>query len=408
MSTATCSSEIETCPPTQVAARLGHVVILTNYIPPHALPFYSAFSERCEKLTMLLSTQMESNRHWQADWGGLDVQVQKTLTIKRPWRHPVGFEESLEIHFPRDTIRRIKQLRPDVIISEQFGYRSLMASLYRTCFRRVPLAYWVCLSEHTEQGRGVSRRMLRKWLVSRADAIGVNGRSGERYLHHLGMPQDRTCVVPYTAVTNVFDRLPATRTPEAAHRLLYSGQLIELKGLPAFVKTLARWATDHPDRRIEFNLVGSGPQQEAIASVPRPANLELNLLGQRDFAELAQIYGEHGILVSPTLSDEWGMVVNEAMAAGMPVLGSVFGQAGLELIDDGENGWQFRPDDSDDVYRAIDRALTTTPERLNDMRQAARQRVAHITPSYAAEQLAKLSGLAIAHAYRNKQSAAGE
>ena len=51
-----------------------------------------------------------------------------------------------------------------------------------------------------------------------------------------------------------------------------------------------------------------------------------------------------GVLVFPTLADEWGLVVNEALAAGVPVLGSLYSQAVEELVRDGENGWTFRPD----------------------------------------------------------------
>jgi glycosyltransferase involved in cell wall biosynthesis len=365
----------------------GHLVVLTNYIPPHARPLFDALNLRCEKLTILISTEMEGNRHWRPDWGSLDVRRQNTWTFKRPWRHPQGFEESLEIHIPRDTIGWLKRLQPDAIVSEQFGCRSLLSGLYKTFRRRVPLVYLVSLSEHTEQGRGLMRRVLRKWLARKADCVGVNGSSGERYLHELGVPRDRTSIVPYTMVPGVFDQVRPTRPPESAHRLLYSGQFIELKGLVQFTTALSRWAAEHPHRRVEFNLVGYGPERQAIADVETPTNLSLRFLGKRSFHELGEVYGQHGVLVLPTLSDEWGMVVNEAMTAGMPVLGSRYSQAVTELCVEGETGWTFRPDHDDELVDAIDATLNTSVDRLNEMRSACREKVAPITPEYAAEQL---------------------
>ena len=62
-------------------------------------------------------------------------------------------------------------------------------------------------------------------------------------------------------------------------------------------------------------------------------------------------------MLFPTLSDTWGLVVNEAMAMGLPVLGSVKSQAVTELIEDGVSGWWFDPTSPQDLERAVDRAL---------------------------------------------------
>jgi glycosyltransferase involved in cell wall biosynthesis len=103
------------------------------------------------------------------------------------------------------------------------------------------------------------------------------------------------------------------------------------------------------------------------------------------YDQLPQFYGMAGILAFPTLADEWGMVVNEALASGLPVLGSLHSQAVSELVKDGENGWTFLADRPDESYKAIESALTISSERLMAMRWAARKSVEHITPEFAAE-----------------------
>jgi glycosyltransferase involved in cell wall biosynthesis len=288
---------------------------------------------------------------------------------------------------PWNTIGVLKQLRPDVIISGELGFRSVFSAMYTTLVRRTPLVLFAGLSEHTEQGRGRLRRSLRKWLVKRADCVAVNGASGGRYIERLGFDPRRICRVHYPTLPGVFDQLPTERDVHQAHRLLFVGQLIERKGVLPFTEALARWAARHPDRNVEFTLAGYGPLQAALESLDRPDNLSLHVLGQCNYEQIAECYASAGIFAFPSLADDWGMAVNEAMAAGLPVLGSIYSQAAEEMCVAGDTGWPFRADDVKDMERAIDAALSTPPDKLHQMRIAARARVAQMTPAAAADDL---------------------
>ncbi|HEX5446097.1 MAG TPA: glycosyltransferase [Pirellulales bacterium] len=378
----------------------GHVVLLTNFIPPYRVPVYAELARRVERLTILLSTPMESNRKWTPDWGQLDVRLQRTMTVQRPWRHATGFCDTLQVHLPYDTLGQLRLLRPDVIVSAELGFRSALSSLYSSMVRRTPLVLWATLSDHTEQGRGLGRHWLRRWLLPRAEAVVVNGESGARYVERYGVDRGRTFRVPYVALPGLFERLPATRPLKTAHRLLYVGQLIERKGLLPYVNVLTRWAADHPQREVAFDLAGSGPVEDELRQRTTPPNLQLRFLGERSYDQLADAYAAAGIFVFPTLADEWGLVVNEAMAAGLPVLGSRYSQAVEELCrhslgegmccrraEGASTGWTFRPDAPDEMYAAIDRALSASVEELNAMRVAARGAVARLTPEHAVDGL---------------------
>jgi glycosyltransferase involved in cell wall biosynthesis len=377
-----------TRPTKSPAAKLPtHVVLLTNFIPPYRLPVYSELADRVEKLTILLSTPMEPNRSWQAQWGSLDVRLQRTWTVRRRWRHAAGFTDTLHVHVPVDTLGQLKALRPDVIISAELGSRSLLSTAYASRGPKTPIVLWLTLSDHTEQGRGRLRHVLRRWLLARADAVVVNGASGARYVERFGFDRGSIFRVPYTALPDLFEQIPAARAEEKAHRLLYVGQLIERKGLGPFITALADWASSNPQRDVSFDLVGSGPLREELESIPLPGNLSLHFLGERSYEALGQVYAEAGIFAFPTLADEWGLVVNEAMSAGLPVLGSVYSQAVEELCRDGINGWTFRPDSRRDMVGALNRALSTSAERLDAMRARARADVAYLTPRHAVDRL---------------------
>jgi len=361
------------------------VVLLTNFIPPYRLPLYKAVAARVPELQVLISTPMEANRNWQPNWEGLNVTVQRNLTLNRTWRHPHGFSEPIYIHIPYDTIGLLYRHRPDVIISGEMGLRTIQSLIYRKLNPKSRLIMWATVSEYSEQGRGKLREILRRWLLPQVDAMLVNGKSGSRYVRKFGVPEEKIFLAPYTTEISPFLEVPLAREEKQAYRLLYVGQLVERKGVEPFLATLREWGSHHPDRRLEFWLLGDGPMRKTIEEFSLPSNVSLRLLGSVPYTELPQFYRQAGIFVFPTLADEWGLVVNEAMAAGLPVLGSLYSQSVEELVREGDTGWTFRPDRLDEMLAALERAVDTPIEVLNQMRENARKGSRDITPELVAD-----------------------
>ena len=363
------------------------VALLTNFIPPYRLPLYKALAALVDDLQVFISTPTESNRPWIPEWEGLNVTVQDNITLRPTWRHPHGFSESLHVHVPYNTLSLLKRYQPDVVISVELGLRTLQAVLYRKWNPKNRIIVWALYSESTEQGRGRLREWLRRWLLPQIDAVVVNGESGARYIRSFGIPSEKIFFAPYTTQISTFDCVSLPRTPSQVYRLLYVGQLVERKGVVPFLSTLSRWAEAHPERSLEFWLVGDGPLRTNLEQLVLPPNISLRFLGNVAYKDLSQIYAQAGILVFPTLADEWGLVVNEAMATGLPVLGSIYSQAVEELVVDGVTGWTFHPDQVDEMYMALDRALSTPIEELDRMRATERDRIQHLTPEFVAERL---------------------
>ncbi|WP_354635120.1 glycosyltransferase family 4 protein [Planktothricoides raciborskii] len=360
------------------------VVLLTNFIPPYRLPLYQAIGDRVPEFQVLISTPMEPNRSWQPNWDGLNVTVQKNLTLQRKWRHPHGFSEDLYVHIPYDTLWLLHQKQPDIIISGEMGFRTLQAAIYHKFNPKSRLILWATVSEYSEQGRGKLREILRRWLVPQADAVLVNGQSGARYVRQFGIKDEQIFPAPYTTDITPFLSVPLAKDADQAYRLLYVGQLVERKGIEPFLSALTRWCQAHLDRKIEFWLVGDGPLRNTLEGLSMPNNLSLRFLGNVAYDQLADIYYSCGIFVFPTLADEWGLVTNEAMAAGLPVLGSLYSQSVEELVTEGETGWTFRPDRRE-MEAAIERVLTTPLNVLEQMRSAGRDRIRNLTPQFVAD-----------------------
>jgi hypothetical protein len=88
------------------------IALLTNFIPPYRIPVFQEIAGRVASFRVLVSTLMEANRHWAVDFGRLEVVVQRNLTLRRTWRHPSGFEETVYLHFPWDTLWQLLATGP--------------------------------------------------------------------------------------------------------------------------------------------------------------------------------------------------------------------------------------------------------------------------------------------------------
>jgi glycosyltransferase involved in cell wall biosynthesis len=331
---------------------------------------------------------MESNRRWRTDWGALKVIVQRTLSVPSRGRDGNGFHEDKEIHIPYDTLPQLAGFRPDAIVAAEFGMRTMQAALYKCFAPRTRLIVWATISEITERYRGPLRRLIRQAILTVTDGVLVNGRSGARYLESLGYAPEKIHLVPQATDNSLFAG-PATRPADPVRKLLYAGQLIERKGLVYLHEQLIRWCGLHPDRKIVWTLVGTGPLRETILGWERPENYGLELLEEVPFRDLAELYRRADLFALPTLADEWGLVVNEAMIAGLPVLGSVYSQAVEDLVTDGLDGWTFRPDHPEEVFGALDRALSCNAEELDTMRAHA---IATVKPLDAEDMKSRIVG----------------
>jgi glycosyltransferase involved in cell wall biosynthesis len=355
------------------------IVTLTHYLPPYIARVLYYTSQQVRDLRVLLSIEQEPNRLFGNTWDGLAVSVQKSFMLRRPWKHDAGFSDELYLHFPYDTISQLRRNNPDIVFSFELGFRSLTSALYCKLHRK-KLILCVCVSEHTEKGRGIARNLLRRVLLRAADAITFNGPSCRNYLKKFGTAEKKLFHFPYACSDLFRYEGPIARTQVANRRLLCIGQLTERKGVLPMLQSLKQYCESRPDQNVEIDFVGNGILEQALRDVALPSNLHMRLLGHLEYREISRVMEQSGILVFPTLADEWGLVVNEAMQAGMPVIGSIYGQASTTLIREGKNGWLYCPDKADELAQKLDCMFSLEDPKLLAMRVAAGETVQDITP----------------------------
>jgi len=171
--------------------------LLKNFVPPYNLPVFRELQAKVREFRVFISTPMESDRRWEPEWGGLAVTVQRTVTVSRRDEHPHGFSQRTPLHIPYDTLWRLRRMSPDVVIAGELGSRTLQAMVYRRWLSpQTKLIIWATLSEITELARGPVSRLLRAYMLPRADAVLVNGMSGLRYVSSFAVPERLILTVP--------------------------------------------------------------------------------------------------------------------------------------------------------------------------------------------------------------------
>ena len=375
-----------------------HVVFLVNFVAPNLIAVMKELAARVGRLTILSSVEMESNRDWKADWQGLEVVVQNTWTITRKPVHPSGYQEINYIHIPLDTFGQLRRLKPDVIVSLEMGARSLWSSLHcRFLNRKTQHVLAVYASERSEAGRGPARQWLRRRLLGKANVITSNGPSCTRLLESYGAETEK--IFPWNYAADPRKRFTGDvlgRHEPLQMKLLTVGQLSERKGIARAAEQLADWASQNAQVDVRWNLVGSGPLEGEINSMTRPDNLSVVTHGHQSPQQIIEHYRDNDFLLFPTMADEWGLVVDEALHSGLPVLGSVHSQAAQALITNSSNGWTYDPEHPGELLSVLSDAQPVIDQAYNNMAQTARQSVCKRTPSASAEQLVAAISAAVA------------
>ena len=272
-------------------------------------------------------------------------------------------------HLPLGLLFALRRFAPRVVVSGELGARSWLALLYCTLFR-VPLVLW---SYHSRLSgaAGPVRQALRRMLLARARAVIGMGIQAREVLRGLGVPAARIFDAPNAhdaeGLARALSQVDAeARREELAdelegrkHIALFAGRLVAAKGIP---QLLAAWQRLPEELRADWTLlfVGSGPLARKVQSesAGRPPG-EIAWMPAVQPEELVALYATARLLVFPTLSEPWGLVVNEAFACGRPVVCSIHAGCADDLLRPGENGWLVDPTDPHGFARTLEEALTS-------------------------------------------------
>lgn len=221
-------------------------------------------------------------------------------------------------------------------------------------------------------------RMLRLF-----DGYLYVGERNRAYLEHYGAAADRLFFSPHCVDNRAFRsaRLKAAKAAGAtARRVLFVGRLVPYKRPLDVVHALARLAA--AGRPVGLLVAGAGELEADLKAAVRAGGVDATFLGFVNQGRLPEVYAAADALVLPSGAEEtWGLVVNEAMACGMPAVVSDAVGCGPDLVEPGATGEVAPWADVDGLAAAIDRVLDLDPAAT---RHSLAERMAVYSPERAA------------------------
>jgi glycosyltransferase involved in cell wall biosynthesis len=231
------------------------------------------------------------------------------------------------------------------------------------------------------------REAIKSRVVGACDAALVGGRLQRDYIVQLGMPRERV-FLGYDAVDNRHFSNGADRARADAASLrrlhglperyiLASARFIPKKNLDKLVTAFAR-ALELAPAPHHLVILGDGPGRAALQAAIASADLgsRVVLPGFKDYESLPAFYGLADAFVHVSLAEQWGLVINEATAAGLPLVVSNVCGAAAELIEPGNNGVLVDPMDVEGMAHALQHIMTLSDAEREAMGQASRRIVA--------------------------------
>ena len=313
---------------------MKRVLFLTNYPSPYRVQFYDELGKHMD-VTVLFSDRIEAKKHRSASWfikgeGNFRVvQLTKRLfTLK-------GRDLCWDV---------TKWLKDDYDAIVVCGYSTPTILLAMASMKQKKIPFYMEMDGGLIRQDSGFKLWLKRTLIGCADGWISSGRYTTDYLVHYGAKRERVFHYPFSSLRES-DLLSAPVTPEEKLQLrrelglgeqkliLTIGQFIHRKGYDILLKAAAQ---THGDAVICF--VGGEPTEEYLQLQKDLGLTNVRFLGFMKKDELVRYYKAADLFVLPTREDIWGLVINEAMAYGLPVITTDRCVAGLELVEEGVNG----------------------------------------------------------------------
>jgi glycosyltransferase involved in cell wall biosynthesis len=218
-------------------------------------------------------------------------------------------------------------------------------------------------------------RLLRRWKLAKLHAStvpiwGIGQFAIDGYREEFGVER-AYFNLPYFSDLERFD--VSLRDERRERTFLFSGSLIERKGVDLVAAAFVRLAQEVPNVRLK--ILGQGELRESLGRTLRAVSERVEFVGFKDWKELPAEYATADVLCVPSRYDGWGLVVPEGLASGLPVIGTDRTGAALEFVESGRNGWLISAGDEEALFAAMRDAALMTLGELREMSCRARESV---------------------------------
>lgn len=371
-----------------------HVVIFFVNIGFYHAARLRAVSEECQKRNWRLTAVQLTSNTLEHPWG--DVTLRLNFNLKTLMAtESLKTEASGLPQLPLDVLyRTLEELDPSVVFLPGWAFKLSTKTLAWCRVRHRP-AFVMSESKYDDEERTWWKEWLKSWLyVRKFDGALVGGDQHAEYVAKLGIPKNRI-FKGYDAVDNShFSRaadesranelMVRSRYPKMPQRPYFMAafRLMPRKNATALLAAFAAYRSSLGTDAWDLVICGSGEQRDELMRFTHTHQLtnSVHLVGFLSYHEVGHWYGLAQAFIHPALKEQWGLVVNEACAAGLPILCSETVGSVPDLVYQGVNGFLFEPTKVEDITTAMVKVHEVGDEARKRMGQESRQLVAACAP----------------------------
>ena len=256
-------------------------------------------------------------------------------------------------------LQHVRAFRPDVInLTGYYDPAQILVLLWAKANRvRVVMQNESTAADHQ---RGFWKEQFKRWIFGQCDGFFCFGNQSADYLIRLGVSPKKILLrknaVDNNKIRSVYEQALPTRTQQQRtlglrpNNVIFVGRLLALKNLPTLLSSFAE-ARQQSLNAADWGLIllGDGPEEALLKQKITELGIGdvVKLLPGRPWFRVAEVLALSNVLVLPSTSETWGLVVNEAMVCGLPVIVSNRCGCVPDLVHDGQNGFVFDPSRSE-------------------------------------------------------------
>jgi len=362
------------CSPMSSTNRSDRILLITNIPTPYRIPLFNELKEQLEKkglgLKVIFGALGYSRRKWTVDMSQCkfeyEVLPSKNLYYSDPEKSSFTYSGLYGV---------ISKENPSIIITNGFSIATMKLWL-RWWFLRTPYIIWS--GAIVNKGRSDSfllRRIQRRILIKRAVGFIVYGTKAKEYLISLGAAADKIQIGINTTNTEFYrsetKRIRDNMKDETKRKhLLCVGHISKRKRVDELFHVVKSLSIRRQD--FVLQLVGSGPEMKNLKNLADDLHIT-NLVSFEGFKQKEEILRYLAVadcFLFPSEYDIWGLVLVEAMSAGLPCIASIHAGATIDLIEDGATGFAM---DFSETEKVVDRVnwILENPESSREIGQNA-------------------------------------
>jgi len=311
-----------------------------------------------------------------------------------------NYEETSVLKRTTRLLRVLRSFKPNVVLLP--GYNDLaywFVLVYCKLTKRKVIVVMET-NEFDKEKRPLMKEFLKGLFIKTCDAVFACGTASKKYAERLGAKSERIFIVHLTNDTEVMKSSCEhwrTRVFEIKreyrifkeHNFVYVGRISPEKNLKTLIEAFYELKRSE-ERSMDWGLVlvGDGPQRKDIEQLVVELGLQKDVVfvGGVPWRDVAKFYAVSDVFVLPSLSEPWGLVVNEAMACGLPVVVSKRAGAYYDLVKDGINGFGFEPTDKYQLVEIMKKFVIGFVD-LDMMKKASEEIIRSYIPQNSAREM---------------------